>query len=72
MAAEKVRLRRLTHDRPAHRHPLALPSGQLPGFAAQLLFDVQECGGLLNAGLDLLFRLHPSSLSTEMMLPAGS
>ena len=44
---------RIAHDGPPHGNPLTLATGQLPGFAVQILTDFQNIGGLFNTLIDL-------------------
>ena len=44
---------RLTDDRPAHRHPLPLTTGELLGLALQHRPEFEHVGGLLDPPLDL-------------------
>ena len=44
---------RLAHDRPAHRHPLALAARQLTGSPIEVLGELEDPGRLLDALVDL-------------------
>jgi hypothetical protein len=44
----------LTHDRPAHCHPLALPAGQRARLALQEGLQVEDPGRVLHAPVDLV------------------
>ena len=55
---------RLPHDRPTHRHPLPLTTGELRRLAVQELFEVKKFGGLLDLAAPLLGR-HPTQLERE-------
>ena len=44
---------RLAHDRPTHRHALALTAGKLARLAVEVLLELEDCRGLANAGVDL-------------------
>ena len=46
---------RLTHDRPAHRHPLALPARQMAWLPIEILSQPQDPGGLVDAPSHLRF-----------------
>ena len=42
----------LAHDRATHRHPLALSTGQLGGFAVQKFGEIEDFGGVLDLRVD--------------------
>ena len=44
---EKER-RRLAHDRPPHRHVLALPAGQFSRLAMEQMLDFENAGGFVH------------------------
>ena len=46
--------RRIAHDRPAHGHPLALPSGQLPRQPVEVIGKAEQFGGPPHLLVDLL------------------
>jgi hypothetical protein len=54
----------LAHDRTAHRHALALPTGHRLGLAVQVGLEVEDLRGLLHAGLDLVL-VHAGDLQGE-------
>ena len=56
--------RRLAHDRPAHRHPLALTARQLGRLAIEQLFEVEDLGGVTHP-LRPLGLGHPLHLQVE-------
>ena len=45
--------RRLAHDRPAHRHPLALAAGELPGLAVEVRLELEDRRRLAHPAVDL-------------------
>ena len=55
---------RLAHDRPAHRDALALPAGQRLGLAVEVVGEVEDLRGLLDAGADLGL-VHAGDLQRE-------
>ena len=55
---------RRPHDRAAHRHPLALATGELGRFAVQEIGQVEQLGGLLDLLAALVGR-HPAQLERE-------
>ena len=50
---------RIAHDRPPHRHALALAAGELARIARQVGRNMQDFGGAPDPGLDLRFRRAP-------------
>ena len=55
---------RLAHDRPTHRHPLALPARQLGRLAIEVLLEVEDAGRLAHPPGPLFLR-HPLHLEVE-------
>ena len=50
---------RLAHDRSAHRHALALPSGKRSRLALEELLEPEDAGGVAHPPVDLVLRLLP-------------
>src|SRR5699024_245843 len=49
----------VAHDGPAHRDALALPAGEVAGFAVEVLIEFQQGGGVVNPLLDVLLIVLP-------------
>ena len=56
--------RRFAHNRPTNRHALALPARKLPGFAVQIVCQVQHLGRIGHARFGL-GRIHPRHFQRE-------
>ncbi len=56
--------RRVAHDRPSDRHPLALPAGEVLGAALKVILQLQHPGRLVDHGRDLRL-CHPRRLQRE-------
>ena len=59
---------RVAHERPAHRHPLALATGELTRLAAQQVTDLQELGDAFDS-LPALGPAYAPHLETEADVP---
>ena len=57
--------RRLAHDRPAHRHPLPLPSGERGGPPVEQVLEAEQLGDLADAAIDVGTRrlAHPQPVA---------
>ena len=62
--------RRLTHDRPTHRHPLALAAGQLAGLAVEPWLELRACRAASATRSAISAFGRPASLSAKPMFSA--
>ena len=62
---------RLAHDRPPHRHPLALSAGQGLGLPREILLDLQDPGRALHTLFDLRLRQLPEPEAEGKILLHG-